>query len=105
MRSRTDFGLAAPASSSNGGTTSGGGAFDYGTIYAIASDGRLTTLYNFRGPDGARPMAGLTQANDGFLYGTAQYGGSGSGGTDGGGNLKFSMQPTHWWTVDYAKST
>ena len=26
-------------------------------------------------------------------------------GTDGGGNLKFSMQPTHWWTVDYAKST
>ena len=23
--------------------------------------------------------------------------------TDGAGNLKFSMRPTRWWTVDYSK--
>jgi nitroimidazol reductase NimA-like FMN-containing flavoprotein (pyridoxamine 5'-phosphate oxidase superfamily) len=26
------------------------------------------------------------------------------GGSDGEGNLKYSMQPTRWWSVDYAKS-
>lgn len=25
------------------------------------------------------------------------------GGSDGDGNLKFSMRPTRWWSVDYAK--
>ena len=24
--------------------------------------------------------------------------------TDGEGNLKFSMRPTRWWSVDYTKS-
>ena len=58
------------------GTTSAGGAFDYGTIYKIAPDGRVTTIYEFSGPDGARPLAGLTQASDGSLYGTTAEGGS-----------------------------
>ena len=25
--------------------------------------------------------------------------------SDGAGNLKFSMRPTRWWSVDYAKSS
>jgi len=87
------------------GTTQWGGAFGEGTIFKMDSNGNLTTFYSFAGGnDGAEPLAGLIQASDGNLYGTAWYGGtydcgtvyktdlsgnfttlySFSGGTDGG---------------------
>jgi len=62
------------------GTTSGGGAQGYGTIFKITSRGELTTLYSFCSQsncaDGARPNAGLVQGRDGNFYGTTYRGGA-----------------------------
>lgn len=75
------------------GTTYGGGAADYGTVFQIApgAGGTWTqkVLYSFKGgTDGAYPEAGLTLASNGVLYGTT-YG----GGTAGMGTV-FQMVPT-----------
>jgi uncharacterized repeat protein (TIGR03803 family) len=77
------------------GTTAGGGAGTCagafsppgcGTIFRITPGGAFTTLYRFcmqaGCPDGAVPLAGLLEASDGYLYGTARDGGeNGAGGT------------------------
>ncbi len=77
------------------GTTAGGGAGNCsgtfsppgcGTIFRITPDGAFITLYRFcmqtGCPDGAVPLAGLVEASDGYLYGTARDGGqNGAGGT------------------------
>jgi uncharacterized repeat protein (TIGR03803 family) len=61
------------------GTTSGGGAYESGTVFKITPTGTLTTLYSFCSqrncPDGASPYAGLVQGSDGNFYGTTAYGG------------------------------
>jgi uncharacterized repeat protein (TIGR03803 family) len=61
------------------GTTREGGAKGYGTIFKIAPDGTLTTLYSFCPQagcdDGAYPYGGLAQATDGSFYGTTWAGG------------------------------
>jgi len=48
-------------------------------------DPGLTTLYSFCSQggctDGDRPLAGLVQATNGDLYGTAEYGGANKDGT------------------------
>jgi uncharacterized repeat protein (TIGR03803 family) len=65
------------------GTTSGGGPYTnkfgagYGTVFKIAPNGVLTTLYSFTGGnDGGNPSAGLVQGNDGYFYGTTSDGGA-----------------------------
>lgn len=62
------------------GTTQGGGAHSYGTVFKITPSGTLTTLYNFcslaRCADGSQPVGGLIQAADGNLYGTTWVGGT-----------------------------
>lgn len=67
------------------GTTSLGGASDEGTVFRIATDGSgFAVLKSFQcgvGGDGCSPQNGLIQTNDGMLYGTAAFGGSGDGGT------------------------
>ncbi len=51
------------------GTTTGGGATGYGTIYQITTSGALTVLYNFcKGC--SSPFGPPFQATDGNLYGT-----------------------------------
>jgi len=66
-----------------GTTTSGGTIGGYpgsqGTIYRINDAGQLTIVHSFTGPEGSQPIGGLTMAADGHLYGTASYGGLGSG--------------------------
>ena len=64
------------------GTTSAGGTSDYGTLFAINTDGSgFTTLYSFTGgADGANPQADLVLSGN-TLYGTANAGGSSGGGT------------------------
>ena len=65
------------------GTTAGGGAFGFGTVFKITTGGTLTTLFSFEAytSSGVDPFAGLIQATDGNLYGTATGGGLGGGGT------------------------
>jgi uncharacterized repeat protein (TIGR03803 family) len=61
------------------GTTQGGGAHFYGTVFKLTPSGTLTTLYNFCSlancADGSQPIGGLIQAADGNLYGTTAVGG------------------------------
>jgi uncharacterized repeat protein (TIGR03803 family) len=48
-----------------------------GTAFRMDSSGTVSTLHVFRGPEGAVPSS-LIQGRDGFLYGTATYGGQGT---------------------------
>ena len=59
------------------GTAEYHGAIDFGTVFAINTDGSgFTTLHAFTGGSGgADPYAGLIQGSDGRLYGTANEGG------------------------------
>jgi len=71
------------------GTTGYGGTqnCDFGscgTVYELTPSGNGYTesvLYNFSGPDGANPSAGLVFDNKGNLFGTTRYGGSNGVGT------------------------
>ena len=58
------------------GTTQGGGAPGWGTVFKIAPTGALTTLHAFTLNDGGQPYGGLLQATDGDLYGATENGGS-----------------------------
>ena len=64
------------------GTTVGGGANGYGTVFAITSDGAYSVIYSFCSvggtscTDGAYPYAGLIQTSDGKLYGVTTQGGN-----------------------------
>ncbi len=66
------------------GTARLGGTMNvYGSIFRATEDGQFTTLYSFGSVlgtfgetlDGAYPESGLILDNDGFLYGTAPWGG------------------------------
>jgi len=82
-----------------GTTQHGGGPHEAGTVYRISTGGNLTTLYNFCSQancaDGDSPQAGLLQATDGNLYGTAPF-----AGLNGGGSI-FKITPTGILTILY----
>jgi uncharacterized repeat protein (TIGR03803 family) len=64
------------------GTTLYGGSKLVGTVYSVdISTGRETVIYNFNGPDGKLPVAGLTDFGLGQLAGTTAQGGTGGVGT------------------------
>jgi len=68
------------------GTTSGGGAYGYGTVFELKSlpgnKWREQILYDFRGyPEGSGPEAGVTFGPEGDLYGTTYGGGAANYGT------------------------
>lgn len=69
-----------PVQASDGnyyGATYSGGTSNVGVIYQLKPSGTYTVLHNFAaGSDGAYPIASLTLATDGQLYGTASYGGN-----------------------------
>lgn len=70
------------------GTTYWGGTNNTGTVFKLAPDGTITTLWSFgSGSDGQFPEAGLVQASDGNFYGTTA-----SGGTTGYGTV-FRVTP------------
>jgi uncharacterized repeat protein (TIGR03803 family) len=64
------------------GTTSYGGASDYGTVFKIAIGKPPTTLYSFCKTDcadGSFPLAALVEDTNDNLYGTTSGGGDGFG--------------------------
>ncbi len=61
------------------GTTFGGGALTYGTVFKIDKAGQETVLHSFDGSDGAFPSTSLIMDAQGNLYGTALEGSKGSG--------------------------
>jgi uncharacterized repeat protein (TIGR03803 family) len=66
------------------GTTSQGGRFSQGTIFALQPNGNgYTNLYTFgvTPREATEPMDGLIQGTDGALYGTSTGGGSNNVGT------------------------
>ena len=72
------------------GTTSGGGAANYGTVFVLTPDGALATLVAFDSDQyGATPQAALTLGSNGTFYGTAQAGGD----NDAGTLFQFSVDP------------
>jgi uncharacterized repeat protein (TIGR03803 family) len=63
------------------GTTSSGGAFNYGTIFRICG-GVYTVLHSFnRSTEGGVPKGSLVQAGDGNFYGLTSQGGNSGAGT------------------------
>ncbi len=82
------------------GTTWFGGAYGYGTIFQVTPAGAVTTLYNFCpqyscANGGGNPYAGLTNGQDGNLYGVTGY-----GGTNGDGTV-FQITPEGTFTAIY----
>ncbi len=75
------------------GTTSSGGAYGGGTVFAIdPGTGAETVLHTFgSGADGATPLAGLIDVK-GMLYGTTADGGSNTNCGSGCGTV-FSVNP------------
>jgi uncharacterized repeat protein (TIGR03803 family) len=88
------------------GTTLGGGASRYGTVFKLSpnSDGswRETLLYSFSGgTDGSEPLAGLVFDAIGNLYGTTYLGGSEANGCESnecGTVFKLKSNPDGSWT-------
>jgi len=75
------------------GTTYGGGAHDYGTVFELSPMARggwsETILHSFNNPgDGYTPVAGVTLDSAGTLYGTTVEGGRYNSGT------VFELSPT-----------
>lgn len=69
-----------------GATYAGGPAYNppvyspYGTVFKVATNGVLTTVYAFAdGNDGANPRGSVIQGSDGNLYGTTENAGYGFG--------------------------
>jgi uncharacterized repeat protein (TIGR03803 family) len=67
------------------GTTYGGGAAGWGTVFQLSPAGMLTTLYSFCSltncADGYESNSGLIQASNGNFYGTLLAGGASGHGT------------------------
>jgi uncharacterized repeat protein (TIGR03803 family) len=63
------------------GTTSGGGAHAFGTIFSVTTSGGYTDLWSFDGLTGEYPNAALMLASDGNYYGTTPFGGVNTWGT------------------------
>lgn len=95
--------------STNGTTYNGGG-----TVFKITPSGQLTTLYSFckNGGDASQCADGfepndLIEGNDGNLYGTTQYGGTGayagsaSSAQDNGAGNAFRITPSGSLNVIY----
>ena len=79
------------------GTTSEGGPNGAGSVFKLAPDGTLTTIYNFTGGnDGDLPLTGLLPDGHGNLYGVTEIGGA------NGWGVVFKVAPDGTETVIHA---
>jgi uncharacterized repeat protein (TIGR03803 family) len=82
------------------GTTYGGGANGFGTVFELSPSGESyteTVLHSFASsPDGANPVNGLVMDTAGNLYGVTYAGGAGP---NGGNGTVFELSPSgSTWT-------
>jgi uncharacterized repeat protein (TIGR03803 family) len=87
------------------GTTSAGGSSNAGTVFKLGPTGKETVLYSFKGyADGNEPEDNLILDNEGNLYGTTFYGGTGTGCgvPDGGCGTVFEVTQAGTETVLYS---
>ena len=94
--------IQAPGGAIYGTTYRGGPAGDYGTIFKIMPDGTLTTVHAFGPPDGSG-AGPLVLATNGYFYGSAESGGTGSG-CGGGCGTVFKMSPDGAFTTIHSFS-
>ncbi len=74
-------GLVACADGNLYGTTYKGGAYGYGTVFGITTNGALTSLASFNNTNGSFPYGGLAQGVDQTFYGATATGGNHGSGT------------------------
>jgi uncharacterized repeat protein (TIGR03803 family) len=71
------------------GTTYGGGANGFGTVFEVDASGKESVLYSFNATNsGVTPAAGVIRDADGNIYGTTPTGGLGKFG------VAFKLNPT-----------
>lgn len=81
------------------GTTSSGGANNYGTIFRITPGGNLTTIHSFvGGAEGCTPTGGLGLNNQGALVGIASGCGASGAGTVFRSSLNGTVVALHTFT-------
>lgn len=73
--------LAWAADGSFFGTTTSGGAYGYGTVFRLTTNGTLVPLVSFGNINGATPFGRLSLGTDGLFYGTTSGGGTNGYGT------------------------
>jgi uncharacterized repeat protein (TIGR03803 family) len=78
------------------GMTRGGGSYEYGTAYAMGTDGTYVELAEFNGTNGRYPSSALIEGADGNFYGTTSQGGAYDKGTI------FRMTPDGTITTFYS---
>jgi uncharacterized repeat protein (TIGR03803 family) len=62
--------------------TGGGGTYGAGVIFEVDASGKMAILHSFNGAiEGTSPSGPLSQATDGYFYGTTSYGGANGKGT------------------------
>lgn len=73
------------------GTTSSGGAFDWGTVFKLDIAGKETVLHSFPGfgPEGSIPVAGVILDKGDNIYGTTEAGGNDA--AEGGYGTVFKL--------------
>jgi len=74
-------GLTQDANGNLYGTTYGGGAYGWGTVFEITPTNEYIVLHSFDSTDGATPVSAPILANDGNFYGATGAGGISNGGT------------------------
>jgi len=62
------------------GTARDRGAYNFGTVFKLDANGKLTTLHAFNGIDGLWPSGDLIRDKKGNLYGTTAFGATPEGG-------------------------
>lgn len=62
------------------GTTWGGGAANFGTVFRVTPEGAYDTLHSFTQTDGEKSLSTLAETTPGTFYGTTTSGGPGQGG-------------------------
>jgi len=78
------------------GTSTAGGSNNKGTIFRMTTAGALQIVHSFKGGDGARPIAPLSQDKSGNLYGTTFAGDSNNGGTA----FELALKPVQLTTLE-----